>query len=73
MKFLPALLLVAACASKPPSPAVSTEQACQRALAGLKADKAAGMSCATAKDRAARAEPLCPLSFTCLTLDGGAE
>lgn len=60
------LALVLGCAAKSPD---STSTACQRALAGLRADHDAGVACEAAKARALIAEPGCPLTFSCP--DGG--
>jgi hypothetical protein len=67
--------MVVACSSTPvlpPGAVQEVDQACQRALADLRAARDAGEPCEAAKARVRQAEPLCALSFTC-PRDGGAE
>jgi len=74
-----ALVFVACGGSLAPSASsAEVEHACERTLANLRADKAMGFSCEAAKARAAKAEPLCPVSFSCPdaatpNLDGGVQ
>lgn len=60
-KLLAVILLVAACGSAQ----LPEEKACERFIAMLRADKAAGVPCEVAKNRAYAAEPTCKAVFVC--------
>ena len=66
-------LVLAGCAGTQSDAALSTEMSCQRAMAQLRHERAAGTPCEVARTRVLDANPGCQLIFTCPARDGGAE